>query len=353
MGKLTTVLRNKVATRTDYRVKLMNELISGIHVIKMYVWEKPFEKIVEKARQREIKMLTYTSYLRGIYTSFSVFTERTTLYCAVICYYLLGNRITADKVFSMAQFFNILQISMAIYFPLGVTLGAESLVAIKRAEEILTLEERKDTVQRIYDQKGVIVEQVQAAWTKECETLKNVTFTIPEGRLCAIVGPVGSGKSSILQLILGELSCDSGLIHVNGQISYASQEPWLFVSSVRQNIIYTESYDKKRYKKIIQVCALERDLELFPNGDKTLVGERGVSLSGGQRARINLARAVYKEADIYLFDDPLSAVDTHVANHLFDECISKHLEGKTRILVTHQLQFLKKVDYIIVLNGVS
>ncbi|KRT79573.1 ABC transporter ATP-binding protein, partial [Oryctes borbonicus] len=350
MGKLSTVLRNKVAERTDFRVRLMSELINGIQVVKMYVWEKPFEKIVQVARRREIKMLTYTSYLRGIYTSFSVFTERTTLYFAVICYYLLGNRITANKVFSMAQFFNILQISMAIYLPLAVQLGAEALVAIRRAEEILALEERKNMVQCIYEHKGVTTEKLQASWTKDHPTLKCLNFSIPEGMLCAIVGPVGSGKSSILQLILGELNYQEGSVHVKGEISYASQEPWLFVSSVRQNIIFTENYNKKRYKQIVEVCALKRDFELFPNGDKTLVGERGVSLSGGQRARINLARAIYKEADIYLLDDPLSAVDTHVANHLFDECISKYLEGKTRILVTHQLQFLKKVDHIIVLN---
>ncbi|GJQ74461.1 hypothetical protein Trydic_g21331 [Trypoxylus dichotomus] len=351
MGKLSTILRNKVAARTDFRVRLMGELISGIQVVKMYVWEKPFDKIVQASRRREIKMLTYTSYLRGIYTSSSVFTERVTLYFAVICYYLLGNRITAHKVFSMAQFFNILQISMAIFFPLAVQLGAEALVSIRRAEEILALEERENMVQCIYEHKGITIDKVQASWTRDHSTLKHINFSIPQGMLCAIIGPVGSGKSSILQLILGELNYEKGSVHVNGEVSYASQEPWLFVSSVRQNIIFTENYNKKRYTQIVQVCALKRDFELFPSGDKTLVGERGISLSGGQRARINLARAIYKEADVYLLDDPLSAVDTHVANHLFDECISKYLEGKTRILVTHQLQFLKKVDHIIVLNG--
>lgn len=353
MGKLSTILRHKVADRTDYRVRLMSELINGIQVIKMYVWEKPFEKIVQTARKREIKMIWYTSHLKGLYNSFSVFTERVTLYFVVICYYLLGNRITASKVFSMAQFFNILQLSMAIYFPLAVQLGAEALVAVKRAEEILMLEERQNIVKRTEDNKGISIERVQASWTSEQHTLKNLNISIPTGMLCAIVGPVGSGKSSILQLILGELNYDKGTVSVNGEIAYASQEPWLFVSSVRQNIIYIENYNKKRYANIVDVCALKKDFQLFPNGDKTLVGERGVSLSGGQRARINLARAIYKEADIYLLDDPLSAVDTHVANHLFDECIAGYLRGKTRILVTHQLQFLKKVDHIIVLNGVS
>ncbi|CAG2066994.1 unnamed protein product, partial [Timema podura] len=138
---------------------------------------------------------------------------------------------------------------------------------------------------------------------------------------------------------------------LRGEVSYASQEPWLFVGTVRQNILFGQPYQPKRYKEVVRACALTRDLELFPNGDKTLVGERGVSLSGGQRARINLARAVYRDADIYLLDDPLSAVDTHVGRHLFEECVDTYLTKKIRILVTHQLQYLKEVDLIVILNN--
>lgn len=142
-------------------------------------------------------------------------------------------------------------------------------------------------------------------------------------------------------------------MQISGEVSYASQEPWLFVSSIRNNILFGLPYAKYKYKNTLKVCALERDLQLLPNSDRTLVGERGVSLSGGQRARINLARAVYRQADIYLFDDPLSAVDTHVGKHLFEECILRHLRDKTRILVTHQLQFLKHADQIVIMNNVS
>ncbi|XP_022907991.2 ATP-binding cassette sub-family C member 4-like [Onthophagus taurus] len=350
IAKLSTYLRTKTAKRTDYRVKLMGELIGGIQVVKMYVWEKPFEKIVEIARKKEIDLLTYTSYIRGCYASFAVFTERTTLYFSVICYYILGNKITAHTVFSMAQFYNILQMSMAIFFPLAVTLGAEALVSIQRLEEILMMEERHNDIE-LSENPGIIIEDLTASWVLGQPNLINLNLRVPEGMLCAIVGPVGSGKSTILQLLLGELRQDHGSVKIGGNISYASQEPWLFVSTVRKNIVFIQNYNKFRYNKIVKVCALERDFELFPNGDKTMVGERGVSLSGGQRARINLARAIYKDADIYLLDDPLSAVDTHVANHLFDECINGYLKGKTRILVTHQLQFLKKVDHIIVLNN--
>lgn len=142
----------------------------------------------------------------------------------------------------------------------------------------------------------------------------------------------------------------AGTLKVSGEISYASQEPWLFAGSVRQNILFGLPMDKPRYKQVVRKCALERDFSLLPYGDKTMVGERGVSLSGGQRARINLARAVYKQADIYLLDDPLSAVDTHVGKQLFEQCVTGYLKNKIVILVTHQLQYLQEVDDILYLD---
>lgn len=144
----------------------------------------------------------------------------------------------------------------------------------------------------------------------------------------------------------------SGNIDVNGTISYASQEPWVFAASIRQNILFGQAYNKKRYNQVVQVCALEKDFKQFADGDLTLVGERGASLSGGQKARINLARAVYRDADVYLLDDPLSAVDIHVGKHLFEECINGYLAKKTRILVTHQVYHLKEADSIVIMNNV-
>jgi ATP-binding cassette, subfamily C (CFTR/MRP), member 4 len=135
-------------------------------------------------------------------------------------------------------------------------------------------------------------------------------------------------------------------------MAYASQEPWIFSGTVRQNILCGREYDAKRYRKVVKVCALEKDFSLLPASDKTTVGERGVSLSGGQKARVNLARSLY-DADIYLLDDPLSAVDTHVGRHLFNQSIVGFLGNKIRVLVTHQLQYLKDVDKIIILKQVE
>lgn len=349
----------------------MNEIVSGIQVIKMYAWEKPFAKLVEVARRREVRRVKYSSYLRGFYLSSMVYLERSTLFATLLSYVLLGNNITPDKVFTMAQFFNNLNHTMAIIFPFAVELKAESSVSIRRLEEIMLEDETSNTADNINNNKSttangpnhpknnaasdtsVNVVNASARWSPDLDKdhLSNITFRVPEGKLCAIIGPVGSGKSSLLQAIMKELPVYNGSISTGGSISYASQEPWLFVGTVRENILFGQPYIPEKYKEVIRVCALQKDFDMFRHGDRTLVGEKGISLSGGQRARINLARAVYRNADVYLMDDPLSAVDTHVGKHLFEECIKTYLRHKTRILVTHQLQYVKDTDMIVILNN--
>ncbi|KAJ8961187.1 hypothetical protein NQ318_008870, partial [Aromia moschata] len=330
MSKLQGKLRFKIALRTDRRVKLMSEITSGIQVIKMYAWEKPFEKIVEAARRYvkkyslnlkqkiEIRVVRKTSYIRGLSVALMVFTERLILYLTIITFVLLGERLTGGVVFSVAQLFNTVQLYTSIFFPMAIASYAEAKVSIKRLEEFLLLEEntgKSDEDKMITSQKTgtVRIVKANASWLPNpiVDTLMDINLEIAPGTLCCVVGSVGAGKSSLLQMILRELPLSSGKLEIAGSISYSSQEPWLFVSSVRNNILFGRSYERDRYRDIVKVCALERDFQQFPYGDKTLVGEKGVSLSGGQRARINLARTVYFDADIYLLDDPLSAVDTH------------------------------------------
>lgn len=195
---------------------------------------------------------------------------------------------------------------------------------------------------------------VIAAWVNDdgesTVGLNCINLKIAPGSLYAVVGSVGSGKTSLLHAILGELELDSGSLEVHGRLSYANQESFIFEGSIRSNILFTESYDEKRYLEVVSVCGLTKDFEIFEHGDHTLVGERGISLSGGQKARINLARAVYKQADIYLLDDPLSAVDSHVGKNIFKECILKFLKLKTVLLVTHQIQHLSKMENILVMS---
>ena len=206
-------------------------------------------------------------------------------------------------------------------------------------------------------EKGAInFKDVTAEWVNEdgeaTTGLSSINLKIESGSLYAIVGSVGSGKTSLLHAILGELEIDSGLLQVEGSLSYANQECFIFEGSIRSNILFTEEYNAERFSQVVSVCGLTKDFEIFEHADQTLVGEKGVSLSGGQKARINLARAIYKQADIYLLDDPLSAVDSHVGKNIFKECIVKFLQGKTVLLVTHQVQHLSKVQNILVVaNG--
>ncbi|KMQ91166.1 putative multidrug resistance-associated, lethal 03659-like isoform x5 protein, partial [Lasius niger] len=218
---------------------------------------------------------------------------------------------------------------------------------IKRKEE--------NPYQTIKESFALRLINVNAKWHGDNKgyTLSNVNLTVLPGSFVAVVGQVGSGKSSLLQAILQELPLTNGSIESRGRINYISQQPWIFASSVKQNILFGQTMDKSRYNEVIKVCQMESDIDSFPQGDRTIVGERGINLSGGQRARINLARAIYKDADIYLLDDPLSAVDSHVSRRLVDNCICGYLKGKTRFLVTHQLQYLQLADQIIVMNNGS
>ncbi|XP_011505751.1 PREDICTED: probable multidrug resistance-associated protein lethal(2)03659 [Ceratosolen solmsi marchali] len=388
-------LRLKIAILTDKRVQLMSELISGIKVIKMYAWEKPFSKIVDNIRLAEMKKITITSHVRSLFFSSMIYTERTTLFVTLILYVFAGNHLTAEISFVLATYFNILQLSIIYMMPNGLIAAGEVSVSIKRIEEFLLLDEI--TISEVTKLSEKVLEddlkftenknidtgdensctlievnfhRVSANWKSGQlpPTLNDLTFKIKAGSLCALAGNVGSGKSAILQLLLKELQVGAGSVILRQQcdkkletfqrsgfhtdidnlrISYASQDAWLFASTVRENILFGEPFDSARYNKVVEVCALKQDFEHLSKGDLSTVGERGSSLSGGQQARINLARAIYRQADVYLLDDPLSAVDSKVACHLFERCIRDFLHDKTRILVTHQLQFLQHVDNII------
>ncbi|CAH1738400.1 unnamed protein product [Aphis gossypii] len=386
LGKKISEFRLKTANRTDHRVHLMNEIIAGIQVIKMYTWEKPFEYLVQYARKMEMQQIRGSSYIRAVFLSLMVFHTRIALFFSILAYVVLGNYITAQKVFVVAAYYNILRVSLTIFFPHAITQTAELLMTIKRIENFLSYEEKNseavnhsklENIPNNGGEKPIInpasittnnnngtqqsnnlrinISNVTAKWIQdEIEnTLRRINLTVKTGQLVAVIGPVGAGKSSLMQAILRELPLSEGRISVHGVISYASQEPWLFVGSIQNNILFGSPMDKHRYKQVIKVCALKSDFEQFSYGDKTIVGERGVTLSGGQRARINLARAIYKQADIYLLDDTLSAVDTHVGSHLFEKCIKGFLKEKTVILVTHQLQYLTSVDKIVVMENAS
>ncbi|KYN11469.1 Multidrug resistance-associated protein 4 [Trachymyrmex cornetzi] len=357
--------------------------ILGVKIAK--AWEKEWKayQCIEKARKKEVNIIQWASCVRGIVKSFIVFMIRISLFITIMSYILFGYKITAEKVYVITAYYNSLSLIMTAYFPQGITQVAETIVSIKRLQKFLMYDElilseieakkynkenNKDTKENNKNEKEnnqqeiAIVDQLNnfeysmsikngnAKWLdyEQEDTLLNINMKVHSGELIAVVGQVGAGKSSLLKVILKELRLQDGSIQINGRIAYASQEPWLFADSVRQNILFGRTMDQIRYDRVTKVCQLKRDFSLLPYGDKTIVGEKGVSLFGGQRARINLARAVYADADIYLMDDRLSAVDAHVGKHIFEKCMDKYLRGKTRILITHQLQYLRNVGRIIV-----
>ncbi|EDW98328.1 probable multidrug resistance-associated protein lethal(2)03659 [Drosophila yakuba] len=398
-AKKAAYYRQMTAERTDMRVKLMNEIIQGIQVIKMYAWEKSFARVIAEVRLKEVKAIRGTAYIHAALGCTSMISPLS-VFLALCSYVYLGDPLTAQKVYTVSSYFNMLNDSMVTFWPMSITFIAEAMVSAKRCKDFLldgdkaevpiNLEANQQTTgkkrkiskkdkQKNVELNGSLLSNGQVHHnrlrdydpeaTKKCVVLKNVSASwdtsdghancaiedfstdIKDQTLAAVVGPVGAGKSSFLNVLLGEVGIDKGEAMVHGKISYASQESWVFEGTIRDNIVFVEDYNERRYKKVVKVCGLERDMELLPRGDLTVVGERGVSLSGGQKARVSLARAVYRKADIYLLDDPLSAVDTHVGKHIFDRCIRDFLSNKIRILVTHQVQYLFDVEHLLLMGS--
>lgn len=217
---------------------------------------------------------------------------------------------------------------------MALTSVAEGLISVNRIQEFLLLHKMPEsdevTPKNRKDLKnGIIFRNASAYWSQNDHSnvgLSSVDTNIGAENLTAIIGQVGCGKTTLLEVVLKELPLTEGEMEVNGVISYSDQKAWIFEGSIKNNIIFTNEFNAERYKTVVHICALERDFELLPHGDETIVGDRGVSLSGGQKARVNLARTIYKKADIYLLDDPLSAVDVHVGKHIFDKCIKDFLK---------------------------
>ncbi|XP_017773823.1 PREDICTED: multidrug resistance-associated protein 4 isoform X1 [Nicrophorus vespilloides] len=355
LGKKFSNVRLRTALKTDERVRLMSEIISGIQVIKMYTWEDSFAKLIAAARKSEIKQILATCNIKSIVLSLSIFTARFAVFFSMLLYVLIDTIPTAENVFMIISFFNIIRQSLTLTLPNGISQIAEAIISMNRLKKFMLMHEVEMLPHQETTANSPIIhiKDVKAKWNEDITdmTLDNINLDFQKGQLVTVIGEVGSGKSSLLQLILHELPALEGIIEVRGKISYAAQEPWLFTGTIRQNILFGNSYYKDKYNKVIDVCALRRDLALFAHGDGTIIGEKGVILSGGQRARVNLARAIYEEADIYLLDDPLSAVDAHVGRLIFEECISNYLRDKCTVLVTHQVQYLKNVPKIVILKN--
>uniref|UniRef100_A0A8C9LAS7 Canalicular multispecific organic anion transporter 1 n=1 Tax=Pavo cristatus TaxID=9049 RepID=A0A8C9LAS7_PAVCR len=330
----------------DERMKIMSEVLNGIKILKLFAWEPSFEKRINEIRACELKDLLKFSYLQSV--SIFVFSCAPFLVSlASFAVYILvdeNNVLDAQKAFTSISLFNVLRFPMAM-LPLVLSSMVQTNVSKERLERYLGGEDL-DTSAIHHD--SIPGRRHAAHWALlSC----SVTLDIKPGSLVAVVGAVGSGKSSLISAMLGEMENIKGHINIQGSLAYVPQQAWIQNATLKDNILFGSELDEARYQKVIKACALLPDLELLPAGDQTEIGEKGINLSGGQKQRVSLARAVYNDADIYILDDPLSAVDAHVGKHLFEHVLGPKglLQKKTRILVTHSISFLPQVDNIVVL----
>uniref|UniRef100_A0A663N781 Multidrug resistance-associated protein 1 n=1 Tax=Athene cunicularia TaxID=194338 RepID=A0A663N781_ATHCN len=335
----------------DNRIKLMNEILNGIKVLKLYAWELAFREKVLEIRQKELKVLKKSAYLAAMATFTWVCAPFLVALSTFAVYVTIdkNNVLDAQKAFVSLALFNILRFPLNM-LPMVISSIVEASVSLKRLRVFLSHEELDpDSIIRgpITDGEFLFLKQAEL-----CTLYFSINFTVPEGSLVAVVGQVGCGKSSLLSALLGEMDKKEGYVVVKGSVAYVPQQAWVQNATLEDNIIFGREMNESRYKRVIEACALLPDIEILPTGDKTEIGEKGVNLSGGQKQRVSLARAVYCNADVYLFDDPLSAVDAHVGKHIFEKVIGPKgiLKNKTRVLVTHAINYLPQMDTILVMS---
>lgn len=391
ISRLMGLLRGKTVTLTDQRVQLMTEILRCIRFIKMCAWENCFTKKLLRIRKKERVFLQRIAYCQSLSISMAPTIPVIATIVTFLAHISAGNSLTAAQAFplvtllstQMRNSFNILQIGTQNIY--------QGMVSFKRIKRILLLEDVVAYITRPIDKtQAVCITQGTFSWdcialqTHSSDTGKNtssplgakqkqlpatdqekeklnpyknseqqivnaltdINFHAVKGQLIGICGHVGSGKTALLLASLGQLHLTSGRVTRDGHCAYVSQEPWVLNATLRDNILFGESFDSKRYYEAVNCCSLSQDINMLPGNDQTEIGERGVNLSGGQKQRVALARAVYANRDIYLLDDPLSAVDVRVSARIFNECILQTLKHKTVILVTHQIQYLKHCNQV-------
>nr|XP_040235085.1 multidrug resistance-associated protein 1 isoform X8 [Anopheles coluzzii] len=355
IANMIKTLQIKQMKNKDERVKLMNEVLSGIKVLKLYAWEPSFEQQILKIRDKEVKVLKSAAYLNAG-TSFIWSCAPFLVSLVTFATYVLvdeNNVLDASTAFVSLSLFNILRFPLSM-LPMLISNMVQTSVSVNRINTFLNQEELDpDNVQ--HDEKEsspLLIENGVFSWGGEETTLKNINVRVEKNQIVAVVGTVGSGKSSLLSAFLGEMDKISGRVNTLGRIAYVSQQAWIQNATLKDNILFGKPMDQRRYARVIEACALKPDIEMLPGGDMTEIGEKGINLSGGQKQRVSLARAVYNDADVYFLDDPLSAVDSHVGKHIFEQVIgpSGLLAKKTRVLVTHGITYLPNTDKIFVLR---
>ncbi|KAH9177416.1 ABC transporter [Lactarius sanguifluus] len=373
-------IRRKTMEWTDKRAKLLQELLGGMKLIKFFAWEAPFLERVAGYRKREISYVRKLLLVRAANMALAISTPALASVVAFLVYAGSGHQLTPAVIFSSLTWFQLIRVPL-VMLPRSLSAIADARNAIGRLQECFTAELVSETLVKDPRLKYAIeIDNASFTWDgpppdlnkgKEDKgkkkspsdslpaisepkgvkeevlfKLKHVDIRVPRGQLVAIVGAVGSGKTSLLQGLIGDMRRTEGSVRVGGSVAYCSQSTWIQNATIRDNICFGRAFEAERYWKAVHDACLEPDLDVLPNGDMTEVGERGISLSGGQKQRVNICRAIYSRSDILILDDPLSALDAHVGESVFNNVLLDNCSGATRILVTHALHFLPKVDHI-------
>ncbi|KAM4676151.1 cystic fibrosis transmembrane conductance regulator [Discoglossus pictus] len=381
LGRMMMKYRDRRAGKINERLVITSEIIDNIQSVKAYCWEDAMEKIIETLRQSELKLTRKAAYVRYFNSSAFFFSGFFVVFLSVLPHTLL-NGIALRRIFTTISFCIVLRMAVTRQFPWAVQTWYDSLGVINKIQDFLQKEEYKSLEYNLTTTE-VTMENVTASWDEDMgeffekaklevnggspsnedpnlffsnftlhstPVLSDINFNLGKGELLAVAGSTGAGKTSLLMMVMGELEPSAGKIKHSGRISFSPQVSWIMPGTIKENIIFGVSYDQYRYHSVIKVCQLEEDIAKFPEKDNTVLGEGGITLSGGQRARISLARAVYKDADLYLLDSPFSYLDLFTEKEIFESCVCKLMANKTRILVTSKLEQLKKADKILILH---
>lgn len=356
LAKLQEDYQDKLMAAKDDRMRKTSECLRNMRILKLHAWEDRYRMKLEEMRHVEFhwlrKALYSQAFVTFIFWSSPIFVAAITFGTSI----LLGTQLTAGGVLSALATFRILQEPLR-NFPDLVSMMAQTKVSLDRISGFLQEEELQEdatiVLPRGITNMAIEIKNGEFCWdpTSSKLTLSGIQMKVERGMRVAVCGMVGSGKSSFLSCILGEIPKISGEVRICGSAAYVSQSAWIQSGNIEENILFGSPMDRAKYKKVLHACSLKKDLELFSHGDQTIIGDRGINLSGGQKQRVQLARALYQDADIYLLDDPFSAVDAHTGSELFKEYIMTALATKTVIFVTHQVEFLPAADMILVLKG--
>lgn len=372
--------RVKRAGLINRRLALTSEIVENIHSVKAYGWEDIMETIIKNIRQDEMTLTRKIGSLRYFYSAAYFFSAILVIVSAIVPH-ALSKGIILRRIFTTASYCMVLRMTLTRQLPGSIQMWYDTLALVKKIEEFLSKEEYRVLEYNLTTTEVELV-NVSASWDEGIgelfekiqqenksrpphaadpglfftnlyvtPVLRNISLYLEKGQMLAVAGSTGSGKSSLLMMILGELVPSEGKVRHSGRVSFSPQTSWILPGTIRDNILFGLTYDEYRYTSVIKACQLEEDFAQFPEKDKTHLVEGGVTLSGGQRARVGLARAVYKDADLYLLDAPFTHLDIVTEKEIFERCVCKLMASKTRIVVTSKLDHLKRADKILLLHN--